>query len=65
MSFKEDLPNDIEELKDIIFLQRQELIAQRNKLKLWTDPNHYNVTFNFDQKKYPLINSLKIPRKKG
>jgi len=64
MSFDEDLPDDVEELKDIIFLQRQELIAQRNKLNRWSDPTYYNVSFNFDQKKNPLINSLKIPRKK-
>lgn len=47
--FVDDLPNHIGELKDIICLQRQELIALRKKV------NQYTITVSVKKsKKFPV-----------
>jgi hypothetical protein len=47
--FMDDLPNHIGELKDIIWLQRQELIALRKKV------NSYTITVSVKKsEKFPV-----------
>jgi len=47
-----DLPNDIEELKDIIYLQLEEIKSLQNKLLTYTSNKFYTVKFNTRTKSY-------------
>ena len=55
--FMDDLPNHIGELKDIIWLQRQELIALRKKVNPYTitvsvkKSEKFSISFNKNKKK--------------
>lgn len=50
--FIDDLPNHIGELKDIIWIQREELLALRKKLQVKTNsPYNISISFNKNKKK--------------
>ena len=42
---REDLPDDINELKDIIEIQLAEIEALRKKHKLFSNPYHVSISF--------------------
>ena len=46
IEFRNSLPNNVSELKDIIELQRAELQEIRKKSMMYLSPKHINVTFN-------------------
>ena len=50
--FIDDLPNNIGELKDIIWIQREELLALRKKQQVKTNPPYkISISFNKNKKK--------------
>jgi NADH pyrophosphatase NudC (nudix superfamily) len=50
--FMDDLPNHIGELKDIIWIQREELFALRKKQQVKTNPPYkISISFNKNKKK--------------
>ena len=49
---KKDLPNDVEELKDIIQLQLEEIKSLQNKLRMYASGKFYNIKFNTRTKNY-------------
>tara|TARA_Y100000593_G_C4280948_1_gene322738 strand:- start:840 stop:1019 length:180 start_codon:yes stop_codon:yes gene_type:complete len=50
---RKDLPNNIEELKDIVEMQLIEIKALKRQINRWENPYHITVTFGKDNKPLP------------